>query len=338
MKPPRRYALLALALALSYHVHAQTAPADPPPAQLPLGGATFQNWTGLKPATDGTAELDVPDVQAVYTVPDGPRGAYRIGLSGGNDSVIDAQKWYGLRFDLELDRDDAPFTVDFTLAIPPTPEGDRPSLPGSTATRVQVQGKGWHTVTVPFESFDYNRGQFSMLKLLKQLTLKGRYEGAAGQNRVLLRNVRLVLGNILHLDAPLRSAPADASGSVSYPVTVTNCSDAPQLVSLVIPRNGWEGMPAQVTPATLSLPPGQSASALVKVTVPDGLPPGAQETQTLAAIPQGDGAPPETIQFITLQPLRDGTTCRPKWRSTTGPRPTPTRSSRRPMPGTYPRS
>jgi hypothetical protein len=300
------YAGLALALTLSFPLHAQNGPSSPPAAQLSLGGATLQNWTGLKPASNGAAELDLPDSAAVYTVPDGPKGWSRpTWFQMENDGVIDARPWYGFRFDMQLDRDDTPFTVDLTVAIP-DPQPERHNLPPSTSAQMLVQGKGWHTVTVPFSSFDYNRGQVGLLKFLKRFTFKGHYGEPAPPgkgDRVLLRNVRLVRGNVIHLDAEVRSSPADVDGSVTYPVTITNCADTPQIVALTLQRSGWEGMLAEITPATLNLRPGESKSASLRVKVPALVPPGAQETQVLVATPQGENATPEKMEFITLRRL-----------------------------------
>jgi hypothetical protein len=266
-----------------------------------LGGARFENWTGLKPDGSGVAELNLP-TPAVYQVPDGPRGWHDTGLRHDNDSTLDLRQWYGLRFDVELDRDDTPFAAEFTLQIPKR-QPDRHNLLESSSARVLVQGKGWHTVTVPFSTFDYQRGQEFFLKFIQRITLKGGYEGAKPSGHVRLRNVRLVRGNVLHLASEIRSQPAEAGGSVDYSVTVMNCSDVPQLVTLAIQRSGWEGMAAEVSPATLSLPPGQSGAATVRVAVPDRIPPGAQETQILVATTQGEVAASETMKFITLRRL-----------------------------------
>ncbi|MBW8782510.1 MAG: hypothetical protein JF599_11565 [Verrucomicrobia bacterium] len=271
------------------------------PAWQSLGGATFAGWSGLAVAADGSAELVVPG-EAVYTVPAGPRGAYGVGLWGFNDSTLDARKWYGVRFDLALDRDDAPFVGSLTTHLPPLTGRD--DIRHSAQAPLRLQGKGWHALTVPFSAFDYYRGQDYVLKNIKQLVLTGHYEtpGAEGGS-IHIRNLRLIRGDVLHLQSDIRSRPADAGGTVAYETTVTNCTETPQVITLALERSGWEGMTATVTPAALTLAPGQSRVVTIAVTVPAWLPAGAQEKQTLVVTPQDHGEAAEKIEFITLRRL-----------------------------------
>jgi hypothetical protein len=288
-----RAALLsAVFLLIEFTALAQQRPsAEPAPAvSLPIGGAKFEGWTGLNETADG-AVLKVPGA-AVYTVP-----------VEGKKSTLDASAWYGLRFDVKLDPTDAPFMGELKLMRPPTAPGDRQDMVGSTKAPLRIEGKGWHTITLPFTAFDYNRGQSHVLKDLQKLALSGRYEGGDGSGQIQLRNVRLVLGNILHLASDIRSLPADADGTVTYSATVTNCAESTQLVTLALERSGWEGMPAIVKPETMTLAAGQSEAVTISVTVPAWMPGGARETQMLVAMPQAEPPAAETLKFITSRRL-----------------------------------
>ncbi|MDR3708201.1 MAG: hypothetical protein P4L33_07855 [Capsulimonadaceae bacterium] len=263
---------------------------------LALGGREFSGWSGLARIKGGVAEFKLP-APIAYTVPDGPRGSYLVGLASNNDSVIDARRWYALRFDVQLDRDD-PVTLRLTLAQPP--HTGRHDQADSTSASIVVSGKGWQSVTVPIAQFDYYRGQRGVLAGVKTVSIH-----AEGQNGAMLRlrDIRFVRGNVIHVSTGVTSLPADADGTVSYPVSITNCTDKPQIVSLKLVREGWEAMPANVKPETLALAPGQSAPATISVTVPSRLPEAAQEKQVLVATPSGDGAASETVQFITIRRL-----------------------------------
>lgn len=275
-------------------------PLPGPAATRTLGGSDWSGWTGLavKPG-ESTAAFSVPG-EAVYRVPDSPLGSHIVAAHWVNDRVLNARPWYGLRFEIDLERA-APFHLDLTASIPV--QTGRMDLPPSTSAQVTLQGRGWQTVTIPFAAFDFNRGQFGMLGQLKEIAFKGRYDGeSAGKERVLLRNIRLVRGDVLHLESEIRSKPDGPDGTVSYPLTVTNCTDKPLTIALTLQRQGWEGMPAILSPISLTLAPGESGAANLKVTVPASLPGGIRETQTVVATAQGSGVS-EKIEFVTSRRL-----------------------------------
>lgn len=272
--------------------------------QWPLDQNRFERWAGVTPLkAKGKSPQAVAlksKTEGIYKVPDGPRGWYNHGLVEQNDSSLNLLDWYGLRFEILLEKE-SPLHLEVTAKAPP--RTGRRDIPDSTSTSVEVQGKGWQTVTIPFSSFDYKRGQAGVLRFVQQLILNGNYttlsQEQAKDARFLLRNVRLVAGNTLHLSSPILSKAANVDGTALYPVTVTNATDVPQVVQLNLERSGWEGMIPTVSPSTLVVPPNGSANATLKVAVPARLPGGAQDTQTLVATPQN--GTPEKIEFITLQ-------------------------------------
>jgi len=297
------FAALVFAAICQFVVSAWLQAGETPSALLPSGGARGESWSGLlldsSPGSVGAAQLTLPG-EATYRVPDGPKGWFRQGLLTENDGTIDARGWYGVRFEVELDRED-PLELELVVRIPPQP--DRNSLLNASSGRAFVRGKGWHTVTVPFASFDYNRGQSGFLKYLKELTLKARYSESRDGDAIKVRAVRLVLAHSLHLASSIRSSPGEAGGKVTYNVTLTNCADVPQHVSLQLQHTGWEGLPADVSPRTLALAPGETKTATLTVTIPADVPPGAHESQTLVALPEGGSSEPETLEFTTLRRL-----------------------------------
>src|SRR5208283_6216130 len=68
--------VLMLALLATAHLFAQT-PSSTPPVQK-LGGAQWEDWTGVTPGPEG-ATLKAPADQAAFRYPDGPRGFYKNG-------------------------------------------------------------------------------------------------------------------------------------------------------------------------------------------------------------------------------------------------------------------
>jgi hypothetical protein len=286
--------LLAAAFCLAGNLSAQT-PALP--AAFPLPST---QWTGAAPAPEpGAFHLSG---EATYRVPDGPQGWYHAGLKQENDGTLDLRPWYGLRFEVQPDRDDLPYTLEVKVSIPPQP--GRQNWISSATGHTRVQGGGWRTVTVPFADFDYNRGQVYFLKFIKELALTGGYDGAAAPGEsATIRNLRLVRADVVSLDSPVLSQPAEAGETVTYPITVTNAADTPQVFALTLQHSGWEAFPAEISPAIISLPPGGTSAATLRVTVPNSpqVPPAAREKQTVCATPQGGDPRGAVLVFTTLR-------------------------------------
>lgn len=268
------------------------------PAWMQLGDSNLKGWTGAEFSDEG-ARLKVPGA-IEFRQPDGAKGRYLKGLQQENDGTIDARKWYGIRFDIQLDRD-VNFVGEWTVYL--VESKDRHNLPDSSSVKIPVSGKNWQTITIPFSSFDYNRGQVYFLKFIKRLQLKGVYEdGSKGQ--VQLRNIKLVSGNTLVLKSDICSKPEDETGKALYEISVTNCSEKAQSVRLNIQRNGWEAMKASVSPGTMFLQPGESKNTRVEVTVPENIPQGAHENQMITATAGSSESNPATIGLITLKRLK----------------------------------
>lgn len=251
---------------------------------------SVNNWTGVTKTGDELG-LKIPG-KAVYTVPDGTKGWYLRGLMGANDGVVDIRNLYGIRFELFLENDDM-FDAKLTIARPS--KTGRRDIPDSTSTIVKAQGKGWHTITVPFTSFDYNRGQFHFLKYVKQISINAKSSKSC---KIAFRNVKLIQGNPLYFDAVVRSKPADADSTVKYTATIGNSSEEAQFVNLSVRKKGWEGMKTRIEPAFVSLKPGEEKEITICVTVPSIVPQGSQETQTLDAFSANGGS--TQLDFITV--------------------------------------
>lgn len=294
LKTIRLSAVFLFLFSLQHFAPAQNPlyPQTPASAALPA-----ENWKGTTTA-DECLVVSLPGA-AIYTVPAGSKGWYLRGLMREHGGVIDARQWYGISFNIELQQDEL-FEIKLTLKLPE--QKDRHNLPDSTQATVHLKGKGWHTVTVPFSSFDYNRGQMYMLKFIQQIAVAGSYNGN-NKSFVRLKNTRLVKGNPLHLSAVVRSKPGEADSTVNYIVQIINSSDTAQQVNLFFRKSGWEGMQATVTPASLSLNAGETKTLNVRVQVPALAPGGSQEMQTLVAATT-NGALETSIDFITLRKLR----------------------------------
>ena len=251
------------------------------PLSLPVGGT----WEGAALKATGSLTL---------TEPNGTRGQYKHGFRGLNDSAAEWQKFYGVQFEVKLPETQA---VALTATISRAPRNSNiPETPISS--QVQVTGKGWHTITLPWSAFAFEQANFSFLKSVKEFTVAA--TNIAGQAvKFELRNVRVIQAPVVSLEAEVRGKSAPQNGSVEYDVTVGNCTAAPQAVTLSLVKYGWEEMTTTVEPTTLQLQPGETHSVKVRVKISNRVPPGGHETQVLQAIANGAANQAAQVKFIT---------------------------------------
>lgn len=99
------------------------------------------------------------------------------------------------------------------------------------------------------------------------------------------------------LSSTVRGRSAEPGKTVEYAVTVANRSEQPQSVALSVEQAPWAAMKAAVAPTRVELAAGETARVVMRVSVPEGIPPGGNEPQTLRAAPGG------TLKFITARSL-----------------------------------
>jgi hypothetical protein len=267
--------------------------AQPVPLALPVGGLP----AGKVLKVVGKATLREPD---------GPHGAFKHGFWNGNDSAAEWQSFYGVQFEVRLP--DAR-EVTLTAAIFQR-QGKTNVTENPVRSTVRVTGQGWHTVTLPWSAFDFEQANTSFLKAVKEFTVAARWSSSFSLSgntlkrelqpvKFELRNVRVVKAPVVSLAADVRGRSVAQNGSVEYAVTVGNCTDAKQSVTLSFVKYGWEEMTASAEPATLQLAPGESSEVKVRVAISDRVPPGGHETQVLQAIANGDAANAAQLKFIT---------------------------------------
>jgi hypothetical protein len=265
--------MLGLGLLASTATAAAAGPASRPAAPSawePIGGPGLSGWAGV--ATDqGVATLPAAGV-ATFQYPAGPAGWSIAGFQVENDSTRDWRPFCGLQLDVS-----APAGAEVQLDVYTPPAALRQEYLPHLHAAVPVAGAdGWHRVTVPWSSFGLTPSQHATLEFVQRLTLSG--------PGVRVREVRLTRGSGLALDADVRGASVDAGGTARYAVTVFNCTDDPQAVTLAPEHVGWQSMAVTVDPPSLVLAAGAAGECHVSVQVPiDGVPPGGHEAQTLVA-------------------------------------------------------
>ncbi|MDF7809468.1 hypothetical protein P4E94_18645, partial [Pontiellaceae bacterium B12219] len=177
--------------------------------------SSWEQWSGLT-VKKGTAILTLPG-EASFTYPDGERGGYRFGLSFQHDGSANWRDYYGIRFEMLLPTD---AVLEATATMENAPyklnKGSTDVTDVFTAD-FGLQGQGWHTVTLPFESFNMPAARPFALETIKTFSLNAAFaDGSTG--KIKLRNLQLVKGDILALESPVRSASAQGGGQVVYAV------------------------------------------------------------------------------------------------------------------------
>lgn len=251
-----------------------------------LGGAGFSHWRGVQAGRDGTAVLRGP---AEFRYPEGPRGFYNQGFRRLNDGARDWRAAYGVQLDVRLPTA-AP--RELVLAVLPADPHKEP-----VKARVALQGAGWHTVTLPWSAFEIETARSAWLLHVKGLSID------AGAAPLTIRDPRLTMGARVALAANVRGKSVAAGGTAEYELALGNPTRAPQSVALAPKRYGWEKMAVAVTPALVSLDPGETRTVTVRVTVPDDIPQGGHERQIVRAVPNGDAAAAAEIELVTASAI-----------------------------------
>jgi hypothetical protein len=273
--------LAAMPLILASAAYAQ--PAIDTPQLEALGGAGFDHWTGLKASKDGSAELAG---SAEFRYPDGPRGFYNHGFRRLNDGTRDWRNAYGVQFEARLP---SPAARTITVSIL-RPDGATEPVKAT----VVLQGAGWHTVTLPWSAFDIETARTAYL-----LHVKGLRISTGVGTALTIRDPRVTMGAEVSLSAAVQGMAVKAGDTAEYDIVVGNSTRKPLAVSLGMVRYGWEQMGATVSPALVSLRPGETRKLTVRVNVAANIPQGGHERQMLQAIPNGNVAAAARMELVT---------------------------------------
>jgi hypothetical protein len=282
---------------------ASPALAENPPRQMLGDLGTLQGWNSSSEVTQAHGQgIDGKDCasfpsngEAIFAYPAGKMGWYKHGFRPENDGTCDWRDYYGLQFDIKLP-DDRLVRLMTTIRIPDQPV--RLDYVTETHSETVLAGKGWHHVTLPWSAFDFQQAQPAFLKFVRELNLRIVRGDEAGPP-CLLQNASLIRAPLVALDCEVRGKSAAPGKEIQYEVTLSNCSDGPEAVSLVMEKHGWEEMSAIAEPSLTSLAAGETQKCRVRVKVSDRVPPGGHETQTLLAIANGDANSASRLTFVT---------------------------------------
>lgn len=249
-----------------------------------------------------------------FTCPDG--GDFYGGLFGGPaNGAYHIRHKLGVRFQVRVpekknassvSKEGAQLEVRCTL-LPFRPQKGRRDRIDSTMAIVRIPvTKDWQEVTIPVSAFDYRTGREGFLDEVKHIaisvqTLDGRAAGAE------VRELSIPAAASVEVATSIYSKPLDEKGKTEYSVTVRNSSSRSQSYTVNLEKHGWEGMDAEVSPASLQLAAGQEATVTVCVSEqePGYIPPGSHEVQELVVAPLLGEGEAGRIRLITIKPVTE---------------------------------
>lgn len=263
-------------------------------AQLnePLGKPDFSDWREIEKVKDNTAIVSSgKEISFSYPNRKNHSKGYRDYYNGADWSLYD-----GLAFEL-YQKVEATLDIEFVFYV--AKENIR-KLRFENKAALSLFGKGWQSVYIPWQAFDFPEGQRGTLQGVKDVKLRI----VSSENRqVGLRNLRLTKGRHISLSASVQGLATSAGDSVTYQVQIGNPQEQTQNVQLLVPRVGWESMVATPKPATFTINPGEVKTISLTVQIPATLPQGTREKQVLRAIPNGEGDKASTLEFTTAVSL-----------------------------------
>ncbi|HCD31393.1 MAG TPA: hypothetical protein DER01_03235 [Phycisphaerales bacterium] len=267
----------------------------------PLGNLqTLEGWTGLK-QTDNGAIWDLSQ-QAAFMYPgnaDSKGFKATLGFFERFDPSADWWDWPILSMEVKLP--DAGDTLDMSVRLhwPQASGGTRDKMEDIKPVKLRITGKGWQTLSIPVDSFRASESIKPIhLNFVTGISMQGKL--ASGQTQLNLRNVQLQRGQTVAMMADITSKPASKDQTVTYDLTLYNCTHTTQAINLRLKRVGWEVLTPNLSVEQVTLKAGQSTNVTFSAKMVDRMPAGARETWTVVATPNGREDQAASIQLTTI--------------------------------------
>ncbi|WP_141675478.1 COG1470 family protein [Formosa haliotis] len=257
-----------------------------------IGSADFSDWKGLSKVTKDVATVAAKDTIS-YTYSNQNR-IYFPGIS--RPFLGDAADWTnykGVAFDVYFEKETVA-QIQATFKVDSLDYGD---LNPISKAHVEIVGKGWQSVYIPWDVFDVDLGQrTATLFAVKEFLLSIQSDT---NKTYKIKNIRVSKGKTAYLEAEIQGKSASVDTEVTYEFQVGNTTNTPQAIQLTLQTMGWESMTSKLNPRKIFLEPGEVKTAELTVYIPKHLPEGIREHQVVNAIANGKGEALSTITFTT---------------------------------------
>ncbi len=212
---------------------------------------------------------------------------YMHGFVPKNDYTIDIYGWYGFKFETDIDGAE---TIEIKVTTLEFREGRDSEVKNEFTWRAAVTGNGRVKITAPLTQFDLYECEPNVWRYVRSVEInKDVYD------------LRAVRADKIAAVCPALSKPAKTGETVKYDITLANCTESAQAVTINFGKKGWETLECKTEPETLVLDPYETAECTLSVTMNERVTPGGFEKQILNIIPNGDGSQAQRLEFQTVK-------------------------------------
>lgn len=275
-----KYLLLVIVLLFGIKVDAQLK-------EL-IGKTNFSDWSGIEKVKNEVATIKSGAVLS-YQYPKAK--SYSKGFRDYYANACDWSIYKGLTFDV-FQKKESETEIEISFFVD---DSNTRKMQGVSKAKIQLIGKGWQQVFVPWELFDLVKGQRGTLQGVSRLEIVA---NSKNNKTLQLKNIALSKGEVLVLDSKLKGKSAKAGNTVQYELELGNTTSENQIIQLVIPKLGWESMQTTIEPSVIELAPNEIKKCKVEVKIPGNLPQGVQEKQLIKALIKGSEL--ASVELTTL--------------------------------------
>lgn len=220
----------------------------------------------------------------VYTCPEAKTGHGYVphGFDRINTSAADVMGWYGFRFCAETYVSDVTVTVTALLTD------------GEYRQTVTLAEEGAHEFDMRLCDFDCERAKAMVWRELTSVRVE--FDGEAT-----LVSARLVRGRSIYCDIAVRGLAGEVGDTLTYTVSVINCSEKTQTVLASQTVEGWESLVCAIEPRSAVIAQGERADFSVSVTLHDYMPVGSHEVSEVRFVPSEGGASAESVRLYSMR-------------------------------------
>ncbi len=249
------------------------------------------------PANDGGDEMNscICDISKwerkgnVYVYPGTPdkNNWYDKGLVPKNDYTADLYGWYGFTFETELHGAEE---IEVRAGLLDFGEVNTGESIDDFVWKGTVYGEGTVRVWVPLHRFDLFSSMPARWRFLRRVEVNREVSG-----------LRAVKGRTIYAEAEVLSKPADAGETVSYAISVVNCTGEKQAVSFNMKKTGYEVTKTEL-PEDFVLEPYEEKRVCVSVEMSERVAEGGFEKQIIELA--ANGGESRTLEFYTVRRMQ----------------------------------
>ncbi|MEI6865613.1 hypothetical protein [Flavicella sp.] len=275
-----KYLLVVIVLLFGSKVDAQL--------KKSIGRSDFSDWLGIEKVKKEVAIIKSGElISYQYS----KAKSYSKGFRDYYANALDWSVYKGLTFDI-YQKKESEIEIEILFFVD---ESNTRTMQGVSKAKIQLIGKGWQEVFVPWELFDLVKGQRGTLQGVTKLHIVANSQN----NKTLqIKNIFLSKGQTLVLESKMKGKSAKAGNKVQYELELGNTTDENQIIQLIIPKLGWESMQTSIKPSVIELAPNEIKKCIVEVRIPSAVPQGVREKQVIKALKNGSEI--ASIEFTTV--------------------------------------